>query len=403
MLISDSSYGPFRFVQQSTTSILLWRLLLIAICFIAFAATRNPAQAESIMGTIAFDFPAVATAHPSPQHEDRIQEAKTEQVALAIDCSVFLPGDSAKRVDHVIVRCIPRDTRWRVLDYSPKTETASEFASPIEHKQTDESTNSGGISADLAYAHLVNGHLGAERGDKQSETLTYQRHAPVHAHVTSGTIQRRSGVYFKLRRSTQHVLEGEHRFDLVFSVPLGMRGGLIDVQVLAMGSESSRLRWDSVHSITNKPRPDSHATLRENHFVIAVARADDSSAQQWASRLAATEQHLRERARQHSKQDRTASSLSTLYRHVAARLDWSADDRHGVERSSSIVDSGDWIDRLIHGDADPYTDRVIAKLPVDVRVEALRYCDLRRQLCEPLPHPIGSYAYHDEGSHADTQ
>ncbi|MEM9367453.1 MAG: hypothetical protein AAGD07_15790 [Planctomycetota bacterium] len=382
MLTSDGSQRPNGHTQSKTACGSSQRQLIAVGCFLIGALTQGVVSATSTHGSIGFDLPSIAIAHPAPSRENASNDPTTECITLAMDVSVFLPGQAADCVDHLIVRCIPRDTRWQVLDYTPKTETTSDFAAPIEHKQLEESTKSGGVSADLSYAQLASGHLGAEQGDKQSATVTFQRHAPVQAHITSGTFQRRSGVYFKLRRSAQHILEGERRFDLVYSIPAGMRGGLIDVQVLAIGLGSSRSPWDGMSLIADKSGRGRHTSLHEDHFVVAVAKADDAEAQRLASQLAATEQHLRERSQQAVTEDLAKPSLSQLYRHVAARLDWRADHDRREDGFQSINESDDWVDRLVHGSADPYTDRAIAKLPVDVRVEALRYCDLRRQLSE---------------------
>ena len=41
------------------------------------------------------------------------------------------------------------------------------------------------------------------------------------------------------------------------------------------------------------------------------------------------------------------------------------------------VEVSPWVDRLIMGLADPHLDKQIIRLPVDVRVAALDYCDAR--------------------------
>jgi len=103
-------------------------------------------------------------------------------------------------------------------------------------------------------------------------------------------------------------------------------------------------------------------------FVVATYLNGDTEAWHHARKMADTEAALRQAATG-VRASTSIRSIPTLIRHVAAKLDSDAVDLHG-----------DWIERLVAGEADPYMDPVIRKLPTELRVKTLDYCDARRDL-----------------------
>ncbi|MCC9644974.1 hypothetical protein LOC71_22075 [Rhodopirellula sp. JC740] len=337
---------------------------------IALAWMSTNVLAGDHVPALSFDLPPTAVAVPVDLSDRMTPTAQAgESVQVNLRLSSMVSGSKVPTIDRWMVQVVPRAASWRVLDYSPRTETGSDYASPIQVKRSDETTSSFGMAADGGYGHLASAHLGADHGGKQSEAIQFDKQAPLHAVSAAGTIQRGRGVYYKLRWTSQQVLEGEKNFQVSFDVPPGFRAGMLDVVVMAYGKPAKSNPITGVWSDMPFLETSSNSTLLgKANFTVAVHRNGDDAAWQLARQLAAAEVRLRQAASGH-RADTSIRSLPTLIRHVAAKIDVDSVDIHG-----------DWAERLIAGTADPYVDPVIRKLPADLRVIALDYCDSRRAL-----------------------
>ena len=331
------------------------------------AALPAPQLLAGDASIIHFDLPPVAVATPVSADETRAADQKGERetaplasgyetVQVELNLSSMIATPDVPRIDQWLVRCVARDASLSVVDYWPRTEVASELGGPIAVKKTNEQSDSLGISLDAVYGHLGTGRAGADHGRKKVESLSYERIAPVHAVTAAGTIHRGRGAYFKLRWTTQQVLEGEKVFRLTFRVPQQWRGGLIDVSVVAQTEHQSFAGLDS-----------EIRTLGSANYVVATYRAGDVFAKEHAEQLAIAEQKMRRLAIQHQQQT-AIRSLPSLIHHVAKKLD-------GKSTTAGTV----WMEQLIAGHADPYIDKQISKLPMDVRIAALDYYDARNR------------------------
>lgn len=321
-------------------------------------AIRPDPQPDS---TPATEVPAAnaSAAQDSPTNASAAVESAAVESAVPMTFELRLSSMIATpkppRIDQWLVTCVPRDRSLLIADYAPKTELAGDANGPVSVKRIDESTDSIGLSIDGSYGHAVKGRAGADHGRKSSETVEFQRQAPVQAVIASGTVDRGRGVYFKLRWTSQQVLEGEKTMRITLAVPPGWRGGLVDVSVIA---QSERVKLAGLDRDVE--------TLGKARFTVAVYRDGDREAERRALALAHAEDELRSLARA-TRRDRSVGSLSTLLHLVAVKVDPSPDPEPAV-----------CIERLIRGDADPHRDPAIRKLPTNVRVAALEY-DERRE------------------------
>lgn len=298
---------------------------------------------------IRFDLPATTAASPIDSSDP------SSPVEIELKLSSMIASPNVPRIDQWLVRCEPRDGNLTVADYAPRTEVGSDIGSPINVKQTDEKTDSFGLSLDGSYGHLARAHGGADHSTKNSESVQYDRLAPVQAVTASGTIRRGRGVYFKLRWTSQQVLEGEKSFRITLNVPPTWRGGLIDVSVLAQAERQSFAGLDREVK-----------TLGSARFVVAAYRESDREAKAMAMKLARAEHRLREAAREKERSSGIAS-LPALLKKIVAGFDF-----------GSGGSDDEWIERLMHNEADPHIDEQINRLPVSVRVAVLDYCETRR-------------------------
>ncbi len=295
---------------------------------------------------IRFDMPSTVAATPS--------EMNSDWVRCQLRLSSLVESPDMPRIDQWLVQCVPRGQMMQVVDYAPRTEVRSDIDGPIQYKITDEKNRSLGLNLSGGDGKIINGSMGADAGSKKCVSKQYNQIAAVHAVTASGTIDRGRGVYFKLRWTATQVLEGEKTFTLSLRVPPGWRGGLIDVAVTA---QSVRKSFGGL---------DKHVkTVGSANFVVAAYRSGDSEAADLAYAFTTAEQRLRQISR-HQNVRTKPTNLPSMLRHVAAKLDL-----------DSLPPKNQWINRLVAGMADPYLDREISRLPIDLRIAAIEYHDSR--------------------------
>ena len=265
--------------------------LLIAL---ASSTTLLGVASASHPDWVRFDLPPTTMA---------VSEEDPEIVTITLRLSSMIasptmPRATAPRTDQWIVTCRPRTLResgdgagisrsnLSVIDYFPRTETASDVSSPIAVKQSEEQTQTTGLSVDATYHPLLQGQLGADHGSKSTSTLEFNRHAPVQAVTAAGTIDRGHGVYFKLRWTATQVLEGEKQFKITLRVPHDWRGSLIDVSVRADRTETrlggfdqetvtldpTTLSWRLIARGTFKPK-SKQPNLPRRNMIFANSRS----------------------------------------------------------------------------------------------------------------------------------
>ena len=173
---------------------------------------------------VAFDIPSkVECRDVTPEKCAAVHTTmKVIEAKFRISAS-FVDGEEASTVDFVYMISSP-DMRLKVLDFLPNTTLESSTAEGhIEVTDSTESTDALTGDARVAYSILS---LGASKNlsNKKTESNHYQRVAPKHLVLASGTVNRGNGVFYKLRPSEGGSLEGAKEFVLMAIVPKKWRG-----------------------------------------------------------------------------------------------------------------------------------------------------------------------------------
>ncbi|KAA1259727.1 hypothetical protein LF1_22640 [Rubripirellula obstinata] len=323
------------------------RVTALGFVVIAFLTESLTATSADL---VHFDLPPTAAA---------VSDVDPAEVTISLRLSSMIQSPSMPRIDQWIVTCRPRGEGVTVVDYFPRTETGSDVSTPIQIKRSKEKSQSVGVHLDGTYPHIAGGTAAADRGEKNLESVQFDRTAPVQAVSAAGTIDRGRGVYFKLRWTATQVLEGEKLFQVTLRVPANWRGSLIDVSVRADRNEKKFGGLDQ-----------EIVTVGAANFVVATYRDGDLESQARAAELAEAEYELRNLAKTIDRQT-SIRSLPQMLRHMVAKFDGDskATDTH-------------WVGRLISGRADPHLDKSINRLPMSLRVAALDYADCRDTFAE---------------------
>ncbi len=172
--------------------------------------------------------PEFAARHP---HERLVRvEARVSLLLYHGD-----PGE----IDDVVIEIDGSESGLRVQNYAPRTRLTSDHAEPIRLKKTltTDQTLAGTLGGKLAADISLTPSLSSGRAKRETETETTVRLAAKQAVVVSGTIGGRSGVFYKLRRSSQLTLEGEQLFTVDFIAPADWSGGPIEIRCVARGEK----------------------------------------------------------------------------------------------------------------------------------------------------------------------
>ncbi len=152
-------------------------------------------------------------------------------------------GAESQIVDYLYVIDNP-DERMRFQDYLPNTTLESAVArDQIEIQDASESANAAGADVHVVYKLLALGGT-LSHSSKNSEATHYHQIAPKELVVSSGTIDREHGVFFRLRPSRNDSLEGAKEFTFLATVPKAWRGDVCRIACRA------RVKKDSFWSET---------------------------------------------------------------------------------------------------------------------------------------------------------
>ena len=145
-----------------------------------------------------------------------------------------------RRVEEVIVEIDGAGAGLTVFDFEPDTQLASDRVKEVQVQRTEEKRN--GVDASLGGALPAAGgtiHLTpsitAGKSNRTTETITETRLPPKKAVLVSGAVNRRQGVYFKLRQNSQTTLEGEHKLSVTFVAPADWEAGKLHVECIGRG------------------------------------------------------------------------------------------------------------------------------------------------------------------------
>ncbi len=252
---------------------------------------------------------------------------------------------------HYVYRFLSPAGRLRVVDYQPKTEQTSMVAGNVSIERKKESSKSLGLSVSGSFESLLRGTAGSDIGSKNAANIRYELKPPMEVVLVAGTVERGTGVYFKMRPSPDRALEGSHEFLIVMCVPQNWRG---DVMYIRCEAQQNRHGKRTSRYITR--------------FVVGLYAEGDDEARMAAEDLVASEAQLRRTVTQHQKAIQKRS-VPSLVHQVGVLLD--------------VVHPripNTWLDRLIYGSTSIDQYDFYGYLPVAVRRTADEYRHAKRRM-----------------------
>lgn len=277
------------------------------------------------------------------------QMPNSRMVEVQLDVSaLFKPGETAKVTEYTI-KVTSRHEDVQVADYSPRTELQSDVMGPMQVTQDADRVREASIRGAGGYPGAGSVYGYAYGHDNSREVIVYAKKPAMELATASGTLERRRGVYFKVKESSQTTLEGARPLKIVFEVPKEWRADLLDITIDTVGHES--------HS-SKKTR-----LLSVQKFVVAVYQEFDDHAATVANNYVKHQSHLAQTARVYASTIEQRSFPTPLHK-LGAKLDI---------YEPNIPQN--WFDALVYAPGTSYAMDKISRLPVDLRVVILNYLD----------------------------
>jgi hypothetical protein len=243
-----------------------------------------------------------------------------------------------------------------VEDYLPKTTLTSEIVGNVGVERKTEDLRSLGLAVSGGFEHVTGSGTGSVN-TKDSTSVRYDLLPPLEMVSASGTLNRRGGVYFKLKPSPRSSLEGGKEFVVVLRVPGDWRGGYARVHCQALGFRRS-----------TAPPFEERAILGDDTFLLGMFRDGDEIARRAATHFADSETRLRNASLAYSNQIHKQSYPSLAHRVGAL-----------VTVVSPRIPP-DWLQDVIELEPDASFRDYMDRLPDPVRTAAENFQSAKQEL-----------------------
>lgn len=223
----------------------VWRgkaaVLAIMICMPTWVSARADEPLR-----VSFD---MGYALPVTQVDPRLAAdlLPDEQAILArLVISPRIRSGQESQLRELSITIQPQEAGVRVLDWSPQTASATDVAGQIDvvlRKEQEKSYDlAGEAGIPLLFQGIPGSAAGRARAAELASTVSEGKYTQLPEKtwvVTSGTVGRESGVFFKLRPHGQTTVEGSQEFLLMLAVPLDWQAGVAQVECVAFAQDRS--------------------------------------------------------------------------------------------------------------------------------------------------------------------
>lgn len=331
----------------------LVRMISSTFACVAFLASANSCHAAND-NAVSFDAPALIVAEAVNPAVVEAPLMGGDLMRLRIPVSTLISQRFGGVVDEYVVEFRSPQQSMRVVDFWPRDEAYTNVEGTIKVQQSEHEQKQFSFDVSAAYEPIGRGQAKGDYQAKSDTQESFQRRPPMQVLTSSGTIDRGFGVFFKFRPGPIPVLEGSREVAMLFEVPRGWRGDMLQVSMSAIGRSAAS---------SNRSQ-----TLGSTRLWISTHREGDVEAAAAARKAITEERRLRVLAVA-SQQKVSENSLPTIF--------------HKVGESLNMIEPripSDYLSRCIFGDSKQYYAEHTKRLPVDLRVAMLDYWDERDHL-----------------------
>jgi hypothetical protein len=336
-------------VPNAVSSLSCYALLVAVQAFLPLAGVEARER-------VLFDAPTTIAARDVTTQEHRLAYPSSRLIEVKIQISSLVSRGYEKDLQELFYRFDYPVPGIEIVDYLPQTTLSSDVVGNIGMEKRSEDSNTLGLTLSGAMSPLV-GTLNGGVTDKEAESVRYEQLPPMETVAASGTLNRRTSVYFKLRPTPRISLEGDKEFVVVLRVPASWRGDYVYWGCQATGNRRSAT-----------PPFESSGPLNRRQFLMGLYLEGDEDARRIAEQFASMERQLRLAAVRHENQI-AKKSLPTMAHKVGAWL-----------TVSSPKIPADWLQHVLTASPDTPPSALAPGLPEAVRRAAQKYLHAKQQL-----------------------
>src|SRR5262245_45633800 len=208
-----------------------WLAILVCVIVVHTALAETP--------RVAFDMPFVVACREVTPGPFATANPGQKLIEVRFEISSLLTAGQERDLTQFFIRIESPQHSLTVADYLPKTLHESRMAGPVTITDTKEKSATLGINIAGKYEFISALGATAGIGQKNTSCAKYDLLPPLEAVAASGTLNRGSAVFFKLRATPRNVLEGTREYGLVLRVPASWRADSIRVHCEAEGIQRS--------------------------------------------------------------------------------------------------------------------------------------------------------------------
>jgi len=200
----------------------------------------------------------------------KLMEAKLE-------ISSLLAAGQEKDLTQFFIRVESPAHTLVITDYLPKTKHEANATSMTKEDSTERAIALGvNLSDKMEMLSLPGPSAGV--GQSKKSSIKYELLPPLETVAASGTLDRGSALFFKIKSSPRNLLEGTREYGLVFKVPTNWRADYIRIRCEAEG-----IRRNIISTF------DEQFTCGNREFLVALYQDGDEAARRRADNFARRE------------------------------------------------------------------------------------------------------------------
>lgn len=244
---------------------------------LSFISTSAPLTALAELPRVQFDMPYAVGCRDVTPVEYSVSHPGYKLVEAKLEISALLVAGHERDLTHYFIRVDSPQRTLTIADYLPKTKHESVIASATLQDST-ERVAALGINLSGKYELLTLPGPSAGIGEKKSSSVKYEMLPPLETVAASGTLDRASALFFKIKATPRNPLEGTREYALVLSVPTVWRADYIRLRC-----EAETIRRGVVSTF------DEQISCGKREFLVSLYQVGDEEARHIAENFARRE------------------------------------------------------------------------------------------------------------------
>ncbi|MEM8681123.1 MAG: hypothetical protein AAGF97_17390, partial [Planctomycetota bacterium] len=208
--------------------------------------------------------------------------AEFDQIIFPLSISVIQSGGKPGELVQCEFEIIARQPAEPIVDFEPKTKLVTDVQGSVSYSRDFGNQRGQEIGGGGQVDGVLHAELSASSSSHQSTSAHFERLPSRELLTAAGTTRRGTGVFFKMRKTSQTTLEGAQPFSITMELPSAWRAGYLRV----MG----------------RPTLEQGGVQASQSFLVPIYREGDAEAEALAEAMITAEHRLLMMARVQAKQ-----------------------------------------------------------------------------------------------------